>query len=50
MRNTICATLTTITLTLCIALAGCGERVKAPRRRMRSDPSTRMLCLAWRRS
>lgn len=25
MRNTICATLTTITLTLCTALAGCGS-------------------------
>lgn len=24
MRNTICATLTTITLALCVALAGCG--------------------------
>ena len=25
MRNTICATLTAITLTLCTALAGCGS-------------------------
>ena len=25
MRNTICAALTAITLTLCIALAGCGS-------------------------
>lgn len=25
MRNTICATLTAITLTLCTALAGCGQ-------------------------
>lgn len=25
MRNTICATLTAITLTLCTALAGCGR-------------------------
>lgn len=31
MRNTICATLTTITLTLCTALAGCGSA---------SEPST----------
>lgn len=31
MRNTICATLTTITLTLCTALAGCGST---------SEPST----------
>lgn len=31
MRNTICATLTAITLTLCIALAGCGSA---------SEPST----------
>lgn len=31
MRNTICATLTTITLTLCMALAGCGSA---------SEPST----------
>lgn len=31
MRNTICATLTTITLTLCAALAGCGSA---------SEPST----------
>ena len=31
MRNTICATLTTITLTLCAALAGCGST---------SEPST----------
>ena len=30
MRNTICATLTAITLALCIALAGCGT----------SNPST----------
>ena len=28
MRNTICATLTTITLTLCTALAGCGSAAK----------------------
>lgn len=31
MRNTICATLTTITLALCMALAGCGSA---------SEPST----------
>ena len=31
MRNTICATLTAITLTLCTALAGCGSA---------SEPST----------
>lgn len=31
MRNTICATLTTITLALCTALAGCGSA---------SEPST----------
>lgn len=31
MRNTICATLTAITLTLCTALAGCGST---------SEPST----------
>lgn len=31
MRNTICATLTTITITLCTALAGCGST---------SEPST----------
>ena len=31
MRNTICAALTTITLTLCTALAGCGSA---------SEPST----------
>lgn len=31
MRSTICATLTTITLTLCTALAGCGST---------SEPST----------
>lgn len=31
MRNTICATLTTITLALCVALAGCGST---------SEPST----------
>lgn len=31
MRNTICATLTTITLALCTALAGCGST---------SEPST----------
>lgn len=31
MRNTICATLTTITLALCMALAGCGST---------SEPST----------
>lgn len=31
MRNTICATLTTITLALCVALAGCGSA---------SEPST----------
>lgn len=29
MRNTICATLTTITLALCTALAGCGGMAKA---------------------
>lgn len=29
MRNTICATLTTITLALCVALAGCGSSAKA---------------------
>ena len=29
MRNTICAALTTITLTLCTALAGCGGMAKA---------------------
>ena len=29
MRNTICATLTAITLTLCTALAGCGSAVGA---------------------
>lgn len=28
MRNTICATLTAITLTLCTALAGCGNASK----------------------
>ena len=28
MRNTICATLTAITLTLCVALAGCGSASK----------------------
>lgn len=28
MRNTICATLTAITLTLCTALAGCGSASK----------------------
>ena len=28
MRNTICATLTAITLTLCTALAGCGSTAK----------------------
>lgn len=28
MRNTICAALTTITLTLCTALAGCGSASK----------------------
>lgn len=28
MRNTICATLTTITLALCVALAGCGSSAK----------------------
>lgn len=28
MRNTICATLTTITLALCVALAGCGNASK----------------------
>lgn len=31
MRNTICATLTAVTLTLCTALAGCGSA---------SEPST----------
>lgn len=31
MRNTICAALTTITLSLCVALAGCGSA---------SEPST----------
>lgn len=31
MRNAICATLTTITLTICTALAGCGST---------SEPST----------
>ena len=30
MRNTICATLTAITLTLCTALAGCGSASKTP--------------------
>ena len=29
MRNTICAALTTITLALCTALAGCGGMAKA---------------------
>lgn len=29
MRNTICAALTTITLALCVALAGCGSMAKA---------------------
>lgn len=29
MRNTICATLTAITLALCTALAGCGGMAKA---------------------
>lgn len=29
MRNTICATLTTITLALCMALAGCGSTSEA---------------------
>lgn len=29
MRNTICAALTVITLTLCTALAGCGGMAKA---------------------
>lgn len=35
MRNTICATLTAITLTLCTALAGCGSASEpaAPRPR-----------------
>ena len=28
MRNTICATLTAVTLTLCTALAGCGSASK----------------------
>lgn len=28
MRNTICAALTTITLSLCVALAGCGSASK----------------------
>lgn len=41
MRNTICATLTAITLTLCTALAGCGSASEPPRQRMRSGPSTR---------
>ncbi len=36
MRNTICATLTAITLTLCTALAGCGSASEPPRQRMRS--------------
>ena len=30
MRNTICATLTAITLTLCTALAGCGSASETP--------------------
>lgn len=29
MRNIICAALTTITLALCVALAGCGSAAKA---------------------
>lgn len=41
MRNTICATLTAITLTLCTALAGCGSASEPSTPRMRSGPSTR---------
>ena len=37
MRNTICATLTAITLTLCTALAGCGSA---------SEPSVDSQCSA----
>lgn len=45
--NTICATLTAITLTLCIALAGCGSASEpaAPAHAVRSIESQ---CSAWR--
>lgn len=47
MRNTICATLTAITLTLCTALAGCGSASEpaAPGHAVRSIESQ---CSAWR--
>lgn len=47
MRNTICATLTAITLTLCTALAGCGSASEpsTPAHAVRSIDSQ---CSAWR--
>lgn len=47
MRNTICATLTAITLTLCTALAGCGSASEpsTPAHAVRSIESQ---CSAWR--
>lgn len=46
MRNTICATLTAITLTLCTALAGCGSAAEpsTPAHAVRSVDSQ---CSAW---
>lgn len=43
MRNTICATLTAITLTLCTALAGCGSATEpsTPAHAVRSIDSQR---------
>lgn len=42
MRNTICAALTTITLALCTALAGCGGMAKA------STPAHAVRSIDWR--
>lgn len=47
MRNTICATLTTVTLALCTALAGCGSASEPAA----SEPAVRSIesqCSAWR--
>lgn len=47
MRNTICATLTTITLALCVALAGCGSSAKASTQAHSAKPIDSQ-CSAWR--